>query len=127
MKTIRSSSSCHLFSWDISNRQSALSQEILDIPAAQGEPEVEPDSVPDDIWRKLVVGIGNGLHGLNCYHIRRPICSLTCQCPNGFRSQDATGTGTTATKIGIVIEVGSAYESCREAARGSRNRNLTAT
>ena len=31
---------------------------ILDIPVAQGEPEVEPDSVPDDIWRKSVVGIG---------------------------------------------------------------------
>jgi hypothetical protein len=62
------------------SRLSALSQEILDIPVAQGEPEVEPDSVPDDIWRKSVVGIGNGLHGLNCYHIRRPICSLTCQC-----------------------------------------------
>ena len=34
------------------NRQPALSQEILDIPVAQGEPEVEPDSVSDDIWRK---------------------------------------------------------------------------
>ena len=65
----------------IAHRQSALSQEILDIPVAQGEPEVEPDSVPDDVWRKSVAGIGNGLHGLNCYHIRRPICSLTCQCP----------------------------------------------
>ena len=50
------------------------------MPVAQGEPEVEPDSVPDDIRRKSVVGIGNGLHGLNCYHTRRPICSLTCQC-----------------------------------------------
>jgi hypothetical protein len=50
----------------IANRQSALSQEILDIPVAQSKPEVEPDSVPDDVWRKSVAGIGNGLHGLNC-------------------------------------------------------------
>jgi hypothetical protein len=35
--------------------------------------------------------------------------------------QDATGTGTTATKIGIVIEVGPAYESCRAAARVARD------
>jgi hypothetical protein len=50
----------------IANRQSALSQEILDIPVAESKPEIEPDSVPDDVWRKSVVGIGNGLHGLNC-------------------------------------------------------------
>ena len=58
----------------IADRQSALSQEILDIPVAQGEPEVEADSVSDDIRRKSVVGIGNGLHGLICYHTRRTIC-----------------------------------------------------
>ena len=40
----------------IANRQSALSQEILDIPVAQGEPEVKSDSVLDDIWRKSVGG-----------------------------------------------------------------------
>ena len=40
----------------IPNRQSALSQEILDIPVAQGEPEVESGNVLDDIWRKSVVG-----------------------------------------------------------------------
>ena len=40
----------------IADRQSALSQEILDIPVAQGEPEVESGSVLDDIWRKSVVG-----------------------------------------------------------------------
>ena len=61
----------------IADRQSALSQEILDIPVAQGEPEVEPDSVPDKVGRKSVAGTGNGLHGPNCYHMRCPICSLT--------------------------------------------------
>ena len=65
----------------IAHRQSALIQEILDIPVAQGEPEVEPDSVPDDIWRKSVAGIGNGLHGLNCYHIRCPIWFVNVSMP----------------------------------------------
>jgi len=39
----------------IADRQSALSQEILDIPVAQGEPKIEPHSMSDDVggnqWR----------------------------------------------------------------------------
>ena len=51
----------------IANRQSALSQEVLDIPVAQGEPEVEPNSVSDDVRWKSVAGIGDGLHGPNAH------------------------------------------------------------
>jgi hypothetical protein len=46
----------------IANRQSALRQEILDIPVAQGKPEIKPDSAPDDIRRKSVTSIEGGLH-----------------------------------------------------------------
>ena len=39
----------------IADRQSALSQEILDIPVAQGEPKIETHSMSDDVggnqWR----------------------------------------------------------------------------
>jgi len=35
----------------IADRQSALNQKILDIPLAQGEPKIEPNSVPDDVGR----------------------------------------------------------------------------
>ncbi len=40
----------------IADHRSPLSQEILDIPVAQGESEVESGNVLDDIWRKSVVG-----------------------------------------------------------------------
>jgi hypothetical protein len=64
----------------IADHQSALSQEILDIPIAQREPEVEPDSMSDDVGRKSVAGIGDGLHDPNLIHaVAR--CALRCQCP----------------------------------------------
>ena len=43
-------------------KKSALSQKILDIPIAQREPEVEPDSMSDDVRWKSVAGVGDGLH-----------------------------------------------------------------
>jgi hypothetical protein len=46
----------------IADHQSALSQKILDVPVAQRETEVEPDSVPDDVGRKSVAGVGDRLH-----------------------------------------------------------------
>ena len=36
----------------------ALSQEVFDIPVAQIESVVEPDSVTDDIWRESVSFVG---------------------------------------------------------------------
>src|ERR1700730_7714225 len=44
------------------HHQSALSQKILDIPIAKREPEVEPDSMSDDVRWKSVAGEGDGLH-----------------------------------------------------------------
>src|SRR5438105_12267118 len=46
----------------IADHHSALSQKILNIPIAQREPEVEPDSMSDDVRWKSVAGVGNGLH-----------------------------------------------------------------
>lgn len=46
----------------IADHQAALGQEILDIPVAQGKPKVEPDSAPNDVGRKSVTGVGDGLH-----------------------------------------------------------------
>jgi hypothetical protein len=45
----------------IGDVESALGQEFLNISMAQCEPEVEPDSVPDDPRRELVSSIGDGL------------------------------------------------------------------
>jgi hypothetical protein len=45
----------------IADHQSAFSQKILDIPIAQREPEVEPDSMSDDVRWKSVAGVGDGL------------------------------------------------------------------
>src|SRR5271155_5982067 len=63
----------------VADQQSALSQEILDVPIAQCEAEVEPDGMPDDIRRKSMAGVGNGFHDPKLSHsiVRR---SLTCQC-----------------------------------------------
>jgi hypothetical protein len=47
----------------IANRQSPLSHEILDVSIAQGELEVEPDSMSDDVGRKSVAGIINNGYG----------------------------------------------------------------
>jgi hypothetical protein len=47
----------------IADHQSALSQKILDIPIAQREPEVEPDSMSDDVRWKSMAGVGDGVRG----------------------------------------------------------------
>src|SRR5258708_28397615 len=47
----------------IADHQSALSQKILDIPIAQREPEVEPDSMSDDVrWQSVAGVVGWLLH-----------------------------------------------------------------
>ncbi len=47
----------------VSDLQTALRQQILDITVAQGEAHVEPDRMPDHIGRKAVAGVRNRLHG----------------------------------------------------------------
>ena len=61
------------------DHKSALSQKILDIPIAQREPEVEPDSMSDDVRWKSVAGVGDALARW----------SLTCQCPAAARRTGA--------------------------------------
>jgi hypothetical protein len=63
----------------IADHKSALSQKILDIPIAQREPEVEPDSMSDDVRWKSVAGVGDALARW----------SLTCQCPAAARRTGA--------------------------------------
>jgi hypothetical protein len=40
----------------------ALRQQVLDIAIAQCEAKVEPNRVPDDIWREAVAGVGDCPH-----------------------------------------------------------------
>jgi hypothetical protein len=46
----------------IARLAAALRQHLLDIPEAEGEPEVEPNGQPDDIRRKPVALEGDWLH-----------------------------------------------------------------
>jgi hypothetical protein len=47
----------------IADIQSTLRQEILNIPVAQSEPEIELDGMPNDVRWKSMASIGNGLYG----------------------------------------------------------------
>src|SRR5215207_2657965 len=40
----------------------ALGQELLHVAVAQGEPEIEPDRVPDDLRWELMTSVGDRLH-----------------------------------------------------------------
>src|SRR5215204_2505479 len=42
--------------------EAPLSHEFLHISVAQREPDIEPDSMPDDLRRKAMTYIGDGLH-----------------------------------------------------------------
>ena len=46
----------------IGDVEPALGQELLHVAVAQGEPEIEPDRVPDDLGWELMTGVGDGLH-----------------------------------------------------------------
>src|SRR5215213_1976728 len=46
----------------VRDHDAPLSQELLDIAEAEGEPEIHPDCVPDDLGWELMAGIGDGLH-----------------------------------------------------------------
>src|ERR1039457_2362542 len=46
----------------VADLQPALCQQILDIAVAQGEAQVQPNRVPDHIWREAVAGVGDCLH-----------------------------------------------------------------
>src|SRR5258706_963174 len=46
----------------VADLQPALRQQICSIAVAQGEAQVEPNRVPDQIGRKTVAGVGNRLH-----------------------------------------------------------------
>src|SRR5450755_483651 len=46
----------------VADLQPALCQQILEIAVAQGEAQVQPNRVPDHIWREAVAGVGDCLH-----------------------------------------------------------------
>jgi acyl-CoA synthetase (AMP-forming)/AMP-acid ligase II len=47
----------------IGHVEPALGQEFLHVAVAHGEPKIEPDGVPDDLGRKAMAVVGDGLHG----------------------------------------------------------------
>src|ERR1700730_14100332 len=66
----------------IADHQSELSQKILDIPIAQREPEVEPDSMSDDVRRKSVATEMGVTQSITCpgslvANVSTPQASLT--------------------------------------------------
>ena len=42
--------------------ETTFGQQFLDIAIAQGDPQIEPDDMPNDLRRELVTGIGNRLY-----------------------------------------------------------------
>jgi len=46
----------------VGHREPALGQQVLDVPVAEREAEVEPGGMLDDHRRELVAGTGDGRH-----------------------------------------------------------------
>jgi hypothetical protein len=46
----------------IGDVEPALGQELFHVAVAQGEPEIQPDRVSDDLGWELMTGVGDGLH-----------------------------------------------------------------
>jgi hypothetical protein len=45
----------------IGDKEPPFRQQIFHIPVAQGEPEIKPDGMPDDLGWKVVASIGDAL------------------------------------------------------------------
>ena len=54
------------------DNEATLRQEVLNIAVAQSEPEIKPDGMADDVRRKSVPSIANGLHGPPLPHAPAP-------------------------------------------------------
>ena len=50
----------------VGHRHSALRQQILDVTQAQGEPEVEPYCLVNDLGRETIPGVADLVHTLGC-------------------------------------------------------------
>src|SRR5215203_6017064 len=48
----------------VGNLEAALRQEFLDVAVGQGEPQIEPNRVPDDLRREAMTIVGDALHPL---------------------------------------------------------------
>src|SRR5271165_850697 len=46
----------------VGHRHSALRQQILDVTQAEGEPEVEPDCLVNDLGRETIPGVSDLVH-----------------------------------------------------------------
>src|SRR5271157_1036393 len=46
----------------VGHRHSALRQQILDVTQAEGEPEVEPDCLVNDLGRETIPGVADLVH-----------------------------------------------------------------
>src|ERR1700719_418267 len=48
----------------VGDHDAAFRQQVFDVTEAQGEPEIEPDRLLDDLWRKAVAAIADFFHPL---------------------------------------------------------------
>src|SRR6267154_4995444 len=55
----------------VRNCNSALREQVLDVAKAEGEPEIEPDRMVNDLWREPISGIADFRHALRLARRRR--------------------------------------------------------
>jgi ATP-dependent DNA ligase len=48
----------------VRNCNSALREQVLDVAKAEGEPEIEPDRLVNDLWREPISGIADFRYAL---------------------------------------------------------------
>jgi len=62
----------------VGNVQTTFREEFLDVATAQSEPDIKPNRVPDDRWRKLVTSERYGCHSPDYPSLKRtPIVCVT--------------------------------------------------
>jgi hypothetical protein len=67
----------------IGDIETTLGKEFLDVSVAQAEAKIQPSSVPNDLRRELVTGIGDGLQSLP--YPKRPGSMTEPRPGNGLR------------------------------------------
>src|SRR3954451_18077837 len=68
----------------VGDLDSALNEEFLNIAVAQGEPQIEPNRVADDLRREAVTIVGNALHPLP-YLLKARVAAVSVTEPVGDR------------------------------------------
>jgi hypothetical protein len=80
----------------VADNEATLRQAIFDIPVAESKPQIEPDGMADDIRRKSVPSIANGLHGPQLPHAPVPspvnVMVWTAPAPASFSIESCAKT-----------------------------------